>query len=743
MARILSYLLFGFAVATLIMAIEVFRGRVKGREEDYLLSGFCLGSTLWSFCFGMILIQTDVGAAYLLRCVGMTGTFAYLIFATLILVEWSEIEKPYIRVLKYFPMTAIVLYPFLMKPSNTIFIPSAQGMNYTFSKGIWNELYNVYCVLVAVDMIYLVVCMIRNKKRKSIRVLGMRLLLCELVILMGMVFDTFLPMFGLQAIPGSTITQFFGALLLYQAYQFYRCNSITLSNMSEFVYYSVETPVLIYDEEKKLRIVNKSAVEFFSLPMQYEQIGLSKLFALDEGVLHSGIVQLKVDTHCLKNNAYCRLVINRIPDRYNEVLGYIIIVDDLTDKMQIIEELKEARKHADRANRAKSRFLAQMSHEIRTPLNTVLGMDEMILRESESQRIREHAGYIRSAGKTLLGIINDILDLSKMESGKIQLMEDKYSLRVMLHDTLNIISLKQKEKGLALELDIAEDIPDSLYGDELRLKQAVTNILNNAVKYTEKGKVSLGLHWRETSLGLAELTFRIEDTGRGIRKEDMKKLFAPYERFEERQNRMIEGSGLGLAITKELLELMGGRMEVESEYGKGSVFTLIFSQKIIGREPIGKISEREEWELPEQEKERSRECLVAPDVRVLVVDDIISNLVIIQGLLRRTRIKVDMAKSGRDALRMVAKKEYRIIFLDHMMPEMDGIETLQEIRKLEGNPNAKTPVVALTANAVLGAKERYLAAGFDDYLSKPVDALLLEKMIQKHLPEGMYSMERL
>lgn len=742
MARMLSYLLFGFAVVTLIMAWGVMRKKVKGREENYFFSCFCLSSTLWSFCFGMILIQADIGTAYLLRCVGMIGTFGYLIFATLILVEWSNIEKPYIKILKYFPMSAIFLYPFLMRPANTIFLPSEQGMSYTFTKGIWNELYNIYCVLVAADMIFLVFYMINNKRRKAIRMLGIKMLFCELVILLGMFFDTFLPMFGMKAFPGSTITQFFGAVFLCHAFGFYKSNSVTLSNMSEFVYYSVETPVLIYDEEKCLKIVNKNAVEFFSLPMQYEHIRLEQLFELDEGVLHSGVVQLKLDTHCLKNNAYCRLVINRIPDQYNEVLGYIIIVDDLTDKMQIIQDLKEARKHADMANRAKSSFLAQMSHEIRTPLNTVLGMDEMILRECESEKIREHARYIRNAGKTLLGIINDILDLSKLESGKIELVCDKYSLGSMLHDIFNIVSLKRKEKGLALELDIEEDVPNFLYGDELRIKQIITNVLNNAVKYTEKGKISLYLRWREKIQGTAELSFRIEDTGVGIRKEDMEKLFAPYERLDKRQNHMIEGSGLGLAITKELLDLMDGKLEVESDYGKGSAFTLIFDQKIVSREPLGKVSEEEGW-ISSHPEEESDSCLIAPDVRVLVVDDTISNLVIIQGLLKRTKMKVDMAKSGRDAIRMAAKKNYQIIFLDHMMPEMDGIETLKEIRKLKDNPNTKIPIIALTANAVLGAREHYLAAGFDDYLSKPVDAVLLEKTIQKYLPEEMYVIEKI
>lgn len=739
MAEILSYLLFGFSIVTLIMALGVVRKRASGREKNYVFSCFCWGSTLWSMCFGFILIQTNAEVAYYLRCVGMIGVFIYLTTAPILLADWSEIQGRYIKLLKYAPLAGIWLYPFMIQRYSILFYHTEYGMTYTFAPNIWNQLYNIYCLLTAGDMIYMSVHMILNKRRKNIRVLGKRALLCVAVLLLGMVFDTFLPLYGLRAIPGSAITQFLGIILLYQGFNFYRFNCVTLSNMSEFVYYSVETPVFIYDEKKQLKLVNKSAVEFFSLPEKYGHIKLEQLFELKEDVLHSGVVQLKVDTKCLVRDAYCRLVINRIPDKYNEVLGYIIIVDDLTDKMQSIEELKEARIRADMANRAKSTFLTQMSHEIRTPLNTVLGMDEMILRECESEKIREHARYIQSAGRTLLGLINDILDLSKLESGKIKLTEDEYSLGAALHDILNFVSVRRKGKGLALELDIQEDVPNRLYGDELRVKQVLTNILNNAVKYTDKGTVSLRLQWREVTQGEAELTFQVEDTGIGIRKEDMERLFKPYERLDEKKNYRIEGSGLGMAITKQLLELMNGEMYVESEYGKGSVFTLVLSQKIISRAPLGVVREEDELAPLEQQEKEHNKYMVAPSVRILVVDDTISNLVIIQGLLKRTKIKVDMAKSGYDALRMVEKKQYQMIFLDHMMPEMDGIETLHEIRKLKENPNVAVPIIALTANAVLGAKEKYLASGFTDYLSKPVDAVILERMICKYLPEDMYS----
>lgn len=740
---LLSYILVGFSVVTLLMANGALQKRVKGQTDNCFFTCFCLGSTLWSLCFGLTFVQTSPEIAYYLRCGGMVGTFAYLIFGTFLIADWSGIKEAHIKVLKYFPVIAVPLYPFLLKRSNTIFHLTEHGMTYTFaSKVIWNDIYNIYCVLTALGMFYIILRMITNKKRKAIRVLGKKLLFAAGAIVLGMVFDTIFPLIGLQAIPGSTIMQFFGTIILSEAFQFRKSNCVTIDNMSKFVYSSVETPVLIYDEKWKLRIVNKSAVEFFSLPEKYEQVTLDKLFELEEGYLQSGIDRMTTDAACLVKKAYCRLVINGIPDRYDDILGYIIIVDDLTDKMQNIEELKQARLRADMANRAKSTFLTQMSHEIRTPLNTILGMDEMILRECDSESIREQAGYIKSAGNTLLGLINDILDLSKLESGRLEIIGDDYSLKTVLHDVLNLVSLKRKDKGLALELEIDETAPNRLYGDELRVKQVLTNVLNNAVKYTEQGTITLRLSWHEKEESIVELVFQIEDTGVGIRREDIKKLFEPYERLDERQNHMIEGSGLGLTITKELLERMHGNMQVESEYGKGSVFTLTFEQKMLGKEPIGSISDKPVGLSAVQEVLKKKEKLIAPEARVLVVDDTVSNLLIIQGLLKETQIRVDMAKSGRDALRMVAKKEYQIIFLDHMMPEMDGIETLQKIKALSDNPNSKVPVIALTANAVFGAKEKYLASGFTDYLSKPVDSALLEQLVQKYLPENMYTITK-
>lgn len=744
MGKVLSYIMFGFSIMTGIMATSVIRNHIKGRIENILFVCFSIGSSIWSLGFGFLLVQTDTEMAYLLRCFGMIGTFAYLIFATLLMAYWSECKKTSIEMMAVFLFSVVPLYPFLMQRKNTSFMVTEFGMKYVFHKGIWNDFYTMYCVVVVVLILVLGIRMCRNQRRKWIRAMGKSLLWCEGVIALGMVLDTIMPMFGIGAFPGSSLMQFFGAAVMYKTLMIYQKNTISINNVSQFVYYSVESPVLIYDYEKKLKLVNKSAMEFFKIPAKYEDIKLGDLFYGGDKIMQNTDMLVRVDAQCRVNDAHCRLVVNGILDDYQEIQGYIIIVDDLTDKIQIINELEEAKNRANVANRAKSTFLTQISHEIRTPLNTVVGMNEMILRESQSEKIQKYAQNIKGSSEILLGIINDILDLSKLEAGKISIYEANYYLPDMISDIINVISLTRQEKGLGFELHIANDIPVVLYGDQLRMKQIIVNILNNAVKYTEKGKITLQILWKQLAENKIELEIIVEDTGTGIKKEDMDKLFKPFERINEQKNLMIEGHGLGLAITKELLDLMNGRMEVESEYGKGSVFKIYVPQIVVqGRElaafckdkklpeDLSEIGE-EDFIVPRAKPEIVQETLIAPQLRILVVDDTPSNLIVMQELLRRTQIKVDLVKSGKDCLKAVGRKQYHMIFLDHMMPEMDGVETLRRVRQLQDNPNAGIPIIAMTANAVLGSRKKYLEYGFDDYLSKPIDYQLLENIIRKH-----------
>ncbi|MCR5474283.1 MAG: response regulator [Lachnospiraceae bacterium] len=404
------------------------------------------------------------------------------------------------------------------------------------------------------------------------------------------------------------------------------------------------------------------------------------------------------------------------------------------EEMKREQQLKEDLRVAKAASEAKSNFLSNMSHEIRTPINAVIGLDEMILRESDDENIRKYAFDIKNSGRTLLALINDLLDFSKIEAGKMEIIPAEYELSSVINDLINMVSEKAAEKGLKLEVDVTNDTPHLLIGDEIRIKQCILNILNNAVKYTHEGSVRLEVTSRPVSEDSIALGIRVTDTGIGIREEDLSKLTSPFERIEESRNRNIEGTGLGMSIVTQLLDMMGSRLNVSSVYGEGSDFSFEVVQQVADHEPIGDFNETYLRSI--NSTQRYRASFNAPDARILVVDDTPMNLNVIKGLLKPLLLTVDTAGSGLECIEKVRDNAYDIIFMDQRMPEMDGTQTLREMQKLKAdeNKNADTPVVMLTANVVAGIREKYIAEGFADYLSKPVDAVKLEKMIEKMLP---------
>ncbi len=397
-----------------------------------------------------------------------------------------------------------------------------------------------------------------------------------------------------------------------------------------------------------------------------------------------------------------------------------------------LARMEERRARA--ANEAKSNFLANMSHEIRTPINAVLGMNEVILRECKDEKILEYSRNIEGAGRTLLSLINDILDFSKIEAGSMEINEVDYDLSSVLNDVYNMVRIKAEQKSLDLYFQIAEDLPDKLFGDEMRIRQIMVNILNNAVKYTNEGSVSLSMSGSREFGDRIILKIDVTDTGTGIKEEDKASLFEKFKRLDIDKNKTVEGSGLGLAITSSLIDLMGGSIMVESEYGHGSTFTVMLPQRIVDDAPIGNFKSRISG--AGKEIKEYKEKLTAPDALILVVDDTPMNHVVITELLKPTKVKVESARSGQECIEKQHEKKYDLIFLDYRMPGLDGIETLDEIKKDSESPNKNTPVIVLTANAISGAKENFIREGFDDYLSKPVESDKLEEALIRYLPKN-------
>ncbi len=465
--------------------------------------------------------------------------------------------------------------------------------------------------------------------------------------------------------------------------------------------------IVLIDENGRLTFINKAMKQIMPELLQMK-------YASEHSVIYD-ILTGKISTVRIAGVTY-EAKIEEIKE-YDTHCGYMIWLVNVTEYSEMLAQL-------DAANAAKSSFLARVSHEIRTPINTILGMNEMIRRECHDEEIQRYSGSISSAGETLLVLINDILDISKVESGKLSIITSDYDVISLLNDVWIMVYRRTEEKGIKLNFDVNCNMPKILHGDKVRIKQMLINLLTNSIKYTDEGFVRLKA-WTEQHGEDVDLIVSVSDTGVGIKEENIGRIFDSFERIES----TIEGTGLGLAITKQLAEAMNGRLDVESIYGCGSKFTMTIPQRVIDFSPAGSFEPKESPAV----KNSDAPLFVAPDAKILVTDDNRMNRVVIEKLLKRTRAMVETAESGEEALEKVTRTKYDVILLDAMMPNMDGTETLRRMRSLENNLSADAPIIVITANAVTGARDKYIADGFTDYISKPVKPLELERVIGKYI----------
>lgn len=731
MSAILFCILTVFATITAVLAYSAGKNGGSSDKLSRLYITVAISSSVWSVCFGAILVQDNTEVAYLLRCLGMIGTFACLIAAVFLVAEWSGIGRVAKYVVEGFSLLGTVIFPFNIRRDYIEFKPAEVGMSYSFKPNFWTDVYMFYSIVIAISMFAMVIWMIKSTKKRRIKVTGRRLLVSLIVITLGMLFDTILPAFGIMAIPTSSLGQAICIFIVYTSLNFNKKNHIDISNIADYIDNSTEVYVLAYDESLKINLASESAEQFMKLSSG-KQYKISELFDLDEEVYYLDGDSARYDATCTQNGVVCNLGIEVIRDDFKDIIGYVVSVTDMTEKMAYISEIEQARRNADNANAAKSAFLASMSHEIRTPLNAVIGMDEMIMRERDVNEIYKLAGNIMDAGKSLLAIIDDILDFSKIESGMMTIIEADYDYAQSVRELNSIVSYRAEKKGLTLTFDIDKGIPARLRGDELRIRQILLNLINNAIKYTKIGwvRVSMSCEWLDDDNII--LVAAVEDTGIGIKKEDIPKLFEKFKRLDENINHRVEGTGLGLSIVYGLVTMMGGEVTVKSVYQRGSIFTVRIPQKVVDRQPVGGFNIQYSKERAEY-----KESFKAPDARVMVVDDNQINLKIVRGLLKNTDMQIDVVTNGFDCIEQVKSVRYDLILLDHMMPEMDGIEVLKRLKSMEGNMSRSAPVIALTANAMVGAREEYLGYGFDDYIAKPIDSRELEDTIRRHLSKNL------
>lgn len=719
-------------------ATRIFYNHNYRNTVNQLFTGVALSSGIWSVSFGLLYLQTEPVMGYYCRCVGMFGVFMFLIYALMLVCYIAGVQKAHRVLLIFVSALGCIVYLLQVQPEVAEFIPTQQGMMYRFLPGISNSVYTYYTILIFLLFLGITSSMLNKKNPTRIQKFGLYFILAEVLVVFGMVFDTILPYMGYSTnIPGSSITQFVGLMILYRAMHAIKHSELSVSNISGYVYSSLNIPVLIFDRNKCLKIINDSAADFLNLSreeIEKQNYYVENLFEIDgeelfdiEEKCHSA------DATCNLNQVYCNLSMSQILDKYGDIMGFFLVVVDLSERMKTLNILAQAKEEADRANEAKSLFLANMSHEIRTPMNAIVGFSELAMKENMSMMAKEYIQDIRNSSAVLLSVINDILDISKIESGKMELVCGDYTLPQVVKDIYAVAKMQCRKNGLEMRLEMDPAIPGKLYGDQTKIHEMLNNLVGNAVKYTKSGSVTLKVLSHPLDDDEIEIEIKVADTGIGLKPEEIESIFEIFTRTNLQANSNTEGTGLGLAITKGYVDLMGGELSVESEYGKGSTFTARFKQKVIDRKPVqidmdGASDSMQDYAIG---------SMKLRNVEILVVDDNMVNLKVISKGLEHYGVRVDVASSGKSAIEYCKKKEYTIVFMDQMMPEMDGVEAMHVIRdtipyyKAGGN----SKIVALTANVVSGVRNMLLEEGFDEYIGKPVNYALMESLFQKLLPE--------
>ena len=722
-----------FSTIIAICGISYFmREKNAGALRYYMLVMGFFGA-LWSGGYGIMGFTETGEVAAVFRAVGLVGVAGFMMTEALMIAYMVELPKWLFRAyaMIFGIFAAVDLYFFI--PDQHTFVRLNGRMCYYSTNSFGRMVHSIFLAFVAVTMIAMAILWVHKEKPKRQSYYVRAAILANIAILFSIIPDTILPMLGKPSFPSSAYGMFLTYMITWFWATRFNAFSITVGNLSQYIYESANTAILIFDEYFRLVLANPYGQELLGIK-KIENQKLMQLFQgteaesgrIKDGILrdNKGVAEL-VSVH---GAISCSLNFSLARDFHDDPYCIVCFVYDLTKEKNMLEEVV-------RANEAKSQFLANMSHEIRTPINGILGMDSVLLKECHDENLREYAKNIQSAGQSLLSIINDILDISKIESGKMEILTIRYQLFSVLNDCYNLTKIKLQNKPVSFIMQINEKLPSWLYGDEVRIRQIINNFLSNAVKYTKEGNITFELDFEEKTDEQILLVITVRDTGIGIKEEDLGKLFESFTRIEEKRNRNIEGTGLGLNLTKNLVNLMGGEVFAESTYGKGSCFTAKIPQKIADAKPMGDFGKRYQQYLSTSDDDKL--SFLAPDAKILVVDDVTMNLKVVEGLLKATKIQIDTAVSGSECLECVKTTPYQMIFLDHMMPEMDGLETLEHMKNLADNPNAQTPVIMLTANAIVGAKEEYIEAGFTDYLTKPIRETELLEMILKYLPEEL------
>lgn len=686
---------------------------------------------LWIVGYALMGVTDNFLMAKIYRIIGLAGLNGFIVSELFYVLDQARINKNFeIGIYLVYAAYAVSDTVFLADPKSDTFVRIGVRTAY-YANRTWQRTYHeVFIAVMAISLIFAwfawkkIGVYKRHKRNLS------AIFIANIVLLAAHLPDNIFPLFNIPSWPSSAVGGFFTYLIIHyiRKYAAFEINESTFQNfIDEYAYIGV----MVFKLDHRLIETNQYAKNILGIKEGEKNHTLPRLFKMTtseeqnifDRVIKGEHVEIRLTTINGGISTALSLYVEKDDnDNPNYIYGTVI---DLSREEEMIEELSNL-------NEAKSLFLANMSHEIRTPVNTIMGMDEMILRTSNEPRVSGYAKNVKNSCNLLLAIIDDILDFSKIESGDLKLQESEYSLRELLNDLVSLVEERTHKKGLSMLVLVDENLPETLVGDQMRIRQIVTNLLTNAAKYTDYGTITLKMSDLGREDDRIKLCIEVIDTGKGIKKEDLKTLFEAFSRVDEKRNRHIEGTGLGLSIASHFINMMGGEIAVESEYGKGSDFKVILPQKIASDNPVGDYTADY---MTYSSEAKEREYIEAPLANVLLVDDNKMNLNVAELLLKETKMKVDTALSGQEALEHMRNNSYNLILLDHMMPVMDGIEVLEKMRKEKLQEGVA--VVVLTANAIAGAKEMYLSKGFDDYLSKPIVGEELNRVLKKYLPSNL------
>ncbi len=738
MRYIYAAIMYSCFVIACYYASRIFVNQNYKKLSYRVLTMASISSGIWSFGYSMMFAFSSESVFPVFRAIGLLGIILFLLIGQGIIGMLSNrMRLIYLLVIPE-AIIGIVVYALVVLPSAYRMILTEKGIITEFTSVAISTVYTVYFVIIAVIFIIISVMLAHDKNSKKNAMIGRVLLKMEALVIFGMIIDTLLPAFGVNFnIPASSILQSGGLFIFHNAVEKYNQNSINEENVVHYIRKVIKTPIYIFNVKDELCLANDAAIKRLNVQPNEKvkdidiwQRALYRERPDMDFFAKEGFVLDCIDE---EHDLYSRLSVDPIYDEYNDAIGYIISESDLTDHVKNL--------HLEASTNMKTQFLANMSHEIRTPLNAILGFNEAIVQNaSDVEKVRSYASSIHDAGNNLKEIINSILDISKIEMGQLQIDSKEYSTVELLDNISSMFELLANKKGLEFKTNIDPGLPEIMLGDEQHLKQVLINILNNAVKYTDEGSVtfSVSVVHRSKDTALNRIRFSVKDTGRGIKEQDREKLFAKFERLDTEHFKHTEGTGLGMSIVLFTLRAMDSEIQFDSVFGEGSDFYFELEQIAMNETEIGDFNERrKENALKEVKSIQFR----APRARALIVDDVEMNLDAAIALLEFTQMTVDKALSGKEALEKVQKEHYDIIFMDHMMPEMDGIEATQKIHDLAMLTNdvyyACVPIIALTANALVGAREMYQEAGMQDFISKPIEINNVITALKKWLPQEL------